>query len=107
MKLFSLTMSLMFAFASSSAFATECVEESVKAALVSSIQQWNIDGAAIGTSLKVTGVKLKPGSEGKQGVFRNVVSLEIFEAGRGSTLQTSVEVDVQNLFGTCQALTIQ
>lgn len=106
MKLISAITALVCLTTSFTASAAECEAESVKAALVATIQQWNIDGAPIGTSFKVTGVKLKPDSEGRQGTFTNIVSLEIFESGRGSTLQTSVEVEAQNI-GTCQIFSVQ
>jgi len=106
MKLISAIIALVCMTVPFAASAAECESESIKAALISTIQQWNIDGATVGTSFKATGVKLKPGSEGRQGTFTNIVSLEIFEAGRGSTLSTSVEVDAQNI-GTCQTFNVQ
>lgn len=82
-----------------------CELESVKAALTSIISGWNIDALPIGTSFKATKVTMKPGSEGKQGTFTNIVNLEIFENGRGSTLITSVNVDAQLYTGgSCQIL---
>ena len=79
-----------------------CEKESVQAALATTIQYWNFDAPYVGTSIKATNVALKPGSEGAQGSFVNVVKLEISEASFG-TLSTSMEVSIQRVGEDCYA----
>lgn len=86
--------------------AAECELESVQSALMNAVASWNNDGDAIGTTFKATAVKLKPKSEGVQGTFINTVSLSIYEAGRGSTFETSIDVPVQKILNTCSSPTV-